>query len=119
MSRSRRSRARPTYDRRPDEFYWLWIVATAAYGVGDVVTTIALVYFVPHLGEGNPIVRFAMDSLGLWGLVAAKLAAFLVMVWISHLGARDGDTLLYYFPPLLLTIVGVMVTAVNLRLLFT
>ncbi|MDR5671612.1 putative membrane protein [Halalkaliarchaeum sp. AArc-CO] len=118
MSRSRRSRARPIYNRRSDEFYWLWIVATAAYGVGDVVTTIALVYFVPHLSEGNPIVRLAMDTFGLWGLVAAKLVAFLVMVWISYLGARDGDAVLYYFPPALLTVVGVTVTAVNLRLLF-
>ncbi|MEF8780703.1 MAG: hypothetical protein V5A46_08500 [Haloferacaceae archaeon] len=114
----RRSRARPIYDRRPDEFYWLWIFATATYGVGDVVSTVALVSFVPHLSEANPVVRLAMDSLGLWGLVAAKVAAFLVMVWISYLGARDGDGLMYYFPPLLLAAVGTAVTAVNLRLLF-
>lgn len=114
----RRSRARPIYDRRPDEFYWLWIVAAATYGVGDVVSTVALVYFVPHLSEANPLVRLAMDTLGLWGLVAAKLAAFLVMVGISYLGARDGDALVYYFPPVLLALVGSGVTAVNLRLLF-
>jgi hypothetical protein len=29
-----RSQHRPAY-RRPNEFYWLWIAATATYGVGD------------------------------------------------------------------------------------
>jgi len=40
----------------------------------------------------------ALDSFGLSGLVLLKIAVYLVMLWISVTGARDGDTL-YYFPP--------------------
>lgn len=40
------------------------------------------------------------------------------MLWISVTGARDGDTLLYYFPPVLLTLVGTYLTASNIRLLW-
>ncbi|MGQ3327720.1 MULTISPECIES: hypothetical protein [Halorubrum] len=118
MSRSRnRRRRRPAYLQRPQEFYWLWIAATATYGVGDVVSTIAFLEYVPTIQEANPVVAFALDSFGLGGLVALKIAVYLVMLWISVSGARDGDGLLYYFPPVLLTIVGTYLTASNMRLL--
>ena len=119
MSRSRdRRRRRPAYSRRPQEFYWLWIAATATYGVGDIVSTIAFLEYVPRIDEANPVVAFALDSFGLSGLVLLKIAVYLVMLWISVSGARDGDALLYYFPPVLLTLVGTYLTASNVRLLW-
>lgn len=72
----------------------------------------------PTIGEANPIVVLALDSFGLSGLVLLKIAVYLVMLWISVTGARDGDTLLYYFPPVLLTLVGTYLTASNIRLLW-
>jgi hypothetical protein len=119
VSRTRdRSRRRPAYRRRPNEFYWLWIAATATYGVGDIVSTVAFLRYVPTIDEANPVVRFALESFGLSGLVALKIAVYLVMLWISVEGAREGDGLLYYFPPVLLTITGTYLTASNVRLLW-
>ncbi|WP_418284679.1 hypothetical protein [Halorubrum sp. DTA46] len=119
MSRSRgRSRRRPAYRRRPQEFYWLWIAATATYGVGDIVSTIAFLRYVPAIEEANPVVVLALDAFGLAGLVVLKIAVYLVMLWISVAGARDGDALLYYFPPVLLTLVGTYLTASNVRLMW-
>ncbi|RAW45880.1 hypothetical protein DQW50_06630 [Halorubrum sp. 48-1-W] len=119
MSRSRdRRRRHPAYLRRPREFYTLWIAATSTYGVGDIVSTIAFLTYVPEIDEANPIVALALDSFGLAGLVALKIAVYLVMLWISVVGARDGDGLLYYFPPVLLTAVGLYLTASNVRLMW-
>jgi hypothetical protein len=119
VSRSRdRTRRRPAYDRRPQEFYWLWIAATATYGVGDVVSTIAFLRYVPTIDEANPVVAVAIESFGLGGLVALKIVVYLVMLWISVSGARDDDALLYYFPPVLLTLVGTYLTVSNVRLLW-
>jgi hypothetical protein len=101
----------------PTEFSRLWTVATATYGVGDVVTTIALVQFSDAVGEANAVLRAAIDAFGPWGLVALKLAAFFTCLGISLVGARDGDPALYYGPPALLAVVGGFVTAYNLRLL--
>ncbi|PAU84300.1 hypothetical protein CK500_07685 [Halorubrum salipaludis] len=118
MSRSRdRRRRRPAYSRRPQQFYWLWIAATATYGVGDIVSTIAFLEYVPTIQEANPIVAFALEAFGLGGLVALKIAVYLIMLSISVHGAREGDGLLYYFPPVLLTVVGTYLTASNVRLL--
>ena len=119
MSRTRdRSRRRPAYRRRPNEFYWLWIAATATYGVGDIVSTVAFLRYVPTIDEANPVVALALDSFGLSGLVLLKIAVYLVMLWISVSGASDDDALLYYFPPVLLTLVGTYLTASNIRLLW-
>ncbi|MEZ3164254.1 hypothetical protein ABNG03_08920 [Halorubrum sp. RMP-47] len=119
MSRTRdRSRRRPAYRRRPNESYWLWIAATATYGVGDIVSTVAFLRYVPTIDEANPVVRFALESFGLSGLVALKIAVYPVMLWISVEGTREGDVLLYYFPPVLLTITGTYLTASNVRLLW-
>lgn len=100
------------------EFYWLWILATTTYGVGDVVTTIALVYYSPAVREANPIVDLALDSLGLAGLVAVKLAVFFaclaLSVWSMH---EWGDRVLYVFPPAVLAILGAFLTVLNLLLL--
>lgn len=119
MSRSRdRRRRHPAYLRRPREFYTLWIAATSTYGVGDIVSTIAFLTYVPEIDEANPVVALALDAFGLAGLVALKIAVYLVMLWISVVGARDGDGLLYYFPPVLLTAVGLYLTASNVRLMW-
>ena len=119
MSRPRkRTRRRPAYRSRPQEFYWLWIAATATYGVGDIVSTIAFLRYVPAIDEANPVVALAIDSLGLSGLVILKIVVYFVMLWISVSGARDGDRLLYYFPPVLLTLVGTYLTASNIRLMW-
>jgi len=88
-------------------------VATTTYGVGDVVSTIAFLTYVPEMEEANPIVVAAIDAFGFAGLVALKIVVYLIMVWISVLGARDGDALLYYFPPVLLTLVGLFLTVNN------
>ncbi|MFB6271063.1 MAG: hypothetical protein ABEH83_14050 [Halobacterium sp.] len=101
-----------------NEFYWLWIAATTAYGVGDVVTTVALVFYAPHVQEGNPLVAAAVDSLGLAGLVALKLAVFLGCLALSVYAMHAWrDRTLYAFPPLLLAALGTLLTAVNVRLL--
>lgn len=105
-------------DAREEEFYWLWILATTAYGVGDVVTTIALVYYDPRVAEANPLVAAAMGSFGLGGLVVLKWAVFGCSLALSVVALRAWrDRFLYYAPPLTLTAVGLLVTASNLWLL--
>lgn len=101
-----------------NEFYWLWIAATTAYGVGDIVTTIALVFYAPHVQEGNPLVAAAVGSFGVAGLVALKLAVFVgclaLSVYAMHAWA---DRVLYAFPPVLLTALGTALTLLNVGLL--
>lgn len=100
------------------EFYWLWILATTAYGVGDIVTTIALVEFTTHLVEANPFVSYAIGTYGLPGLVGLKLAAFFACLGLSVVAIRSwDDRSLYAFPPLVLTIVGLLTTVLNIRLM--
>jgi hypothetical protein len=101
----------------PGEFSSLWVVATTTYGVGDVVTTVALVGFSESVSEANALLRSAIDVFGLWGLVGFKLLAFFVCLGISLVGAHDADDLLYYGPPVVLSLVGAFTTAYNLRLL--
>lgn len=101
-----------------EEFTALWSIALATYGVGDVVTTIALVWFVPHLHEGNPLVAGVVGAFGQPGLVGLKLAAFGFCLLVSLAAARSDDRLLYYGPPAGLALVGAFTTVYNLRLLF-
>jgi len=65
------------------------------------------------------VVVAALDAFGLAGLVGLKIAVYLVMLWISVHGAREGDGLLYYFPPVLLTLVGLFLTTSNVWLMWT
>lgn len=100
------------------EFYWLWILATTAYGVGDIVTTIALVEFTTRLAEANPIMVFAFEGYGLPGLIALKLGVFFGCLAISVVSIRAwNDRFLYALPPLVLLFVGAFTTSLNLRLL--
>lgn len=108
-------RRAPTTQR---EFVWLWIAATTGYGVGDVVTTIALVKYHPTVSEGNPMIAHAMDALGLGGLVAVKLLAFAVCFGLSFYAVRVWrDRFVYYFPPIVLLAFGVFFTVYNVRLM--
>jgi hypothetical protein len=99
------------------EFVRLWLVASATYGVGDVVTTIALVDFSPNVREANVVVRGAVDAFGLPGLILLKLVVFLACLVVGLAAAREGDRFGYYFPPLFLSVVGAFTTTYNLRLL--
>jgi hypothetical protein len=103
------------YEDREEEFYWLWIIATATYGVGDIVSTIALVYFHPQVGEANPLVRWAIAEFNLGGLVGLKLGVFLTFIAINVTMARRGaDPLLYYAPPAMLAVIGAYLTVWNI-----
>jgi hypothetical protein len=101
----------------PAEFSWLWLLSAATYGVGDIVTTIALVRYSATVAEGNALLRMAIEAFGLSGLIGLKLLAFFVCLAISLRGARDADSALYYGPPAILALVGAFTTAFNLRLL--
>lgn len=50
------------------------------------------------------------------GLVLPKLAVFLLCLGICVYGARAGDKVLYYLPPVTLAVIGAFATAFNLRL---
>jgi hypothetical protein len=100
-----------------EEFTTLWTLALATYGVGDMVTTIALMGYVPRVTEGNPLVDGAVAAFGQPGLIGIKLGAFLFCLGVSLVAAQDGDRLLYYGPPAGLAIVGAFTTVYNLRLL--
>ena len=100
------------------EFYWLWILATTTYGVGDIVTTVALVFYAPAVREGNPLVAVALQTFGLGGLVALKLAVFFGCLGLSVYAMNVWkDRFLYVFPPLVLAVVGTVLTVLNVSLL--
>lgn len=104
------------YDER--EFGWLWLIPLATYGVGDIVTTITLLRFTAAVNELNGLITVVVDTFGLSGFVALKLGVFLACLGISLLGATWDDPVLYYFPPIVLSVVGTFVTAMNLQLFF-
>lgn len=99
------------------EFGRLWLVALATYGVGDIVTTLALTGYSPTVTEANALVRLAVDLFGYWGLAGVKLVAFFVALAVTLYGANVGDRLLYYLPPGSLVLVGTFTTTYNLRLM--
>lgn len=105
----------PLYAEREAEFYWLWIIATTTYGVGDIVTTVAFFYFHPTLTEANLLVRWAMMTFDLAGIIALKLASFvLIIAFTVVLAHLDTHPLLYYTPPAVLAVLGAYLTAWNL-----
>jgi hypothetical protein len=111
-----------TFENAPfstDWFNTAWLAALATYGVGDVVTTIALVYFVPLTTEANPAVRVAIETFGGGGFLALKLLVFYLCIAISLWGGLlDRDRLLFYGPPLILAVFGAATTVLNLALMF-
>ncbi len=114
------SRARRWYRgqrRESTELLVLWGVAAATYGVGDVLTTIVLVYLIPGLGEANPFVHWGLETFGIPGLVGLKLGVFGIGLYVSWLGIRHRDRTMYYAPPVVMTCVGLGATTVNLGLI--
>ncbi|WP_135825545.1 hypothetical protein [Halorussus ruber] len=106
------------FEGQTDRFYWLWIVAAATYGVGDVVTTITLLSFDSSVGEANALVRAAVDTFGLAGLVGLKIGVFVVCVGVqAHAMDDTDDPVVVYAPPAVLAAFGGFTTAFNLRLL--
>jgi len=100
----------------PTEFSRLWFVATLTYGVGDIVTTLA-VFRAGGVGEGNGLLRAATATLGQAGLVGVKLAAFGVCLAVSLWAAQADDRIGFYLPPAALAVAGAFTTVFNLRLL--
>ncbi|WP_143823798.1 hypothetical protein [Halosegnis longus] len=100
------------------EFTWLWIIATTLYGVGDVLTTMTLVHSIPAITEANALIRFAFEQFGTAGLVGVKLTVFFTCLAISLWGSSEDDRLLFYLPPVVLSVVGAFTTVYNLRLFF-
>ncbi|MFB6104205.1 MAG: hypothetical protein ABEJ57_03855 [Halobacteriaceae archaeon] len=99
-------------------FYWLWIVATLAYGVGDILTTLTILIADVGIREANLLLRHAFEHLGEWGVVALKLGVFVGALGVSVAGAELWeDPELYYTPPLVLIVIGTVVTTYNLYLL--
>ncbi len=96
-----------------------WLLALGTYGVGDVVTTIALVYFTRSFTEANPAIRFAIETFGGGGFLGLKLLVIYCCLGISLWGGvLDDDPWLFYGPPAVLTLFGLAVTGTNLTLLF-
>ncbi|QOS13683.1 uncharacterized protein HfgLR_22375 (plasmid) [Haloferax gibbonsii] len=98
------------------EFSLLWLIALATYGVGDIVTTLTILYYERRFDEANALLVASTDALGHWGLVLPKLAVFFLCLGICVYGARVGDKVLYYLPPVTLSVIGAFATAFNLRL---
>lgn len=106
------------FEGQTDQFYWLWIIATTTYGVGDVVTTVAVLYFAESVGEANALVRAAVGEFGLAGLVGLKLGVFCLCLGLQVVAIRDTDDwVVVYASPAALAAFGGFTTAFNLRLL--
>lgn len=100
-------------------FSRVWLLAVATYGVGDVVTTIALVYFSDLHTEANPVIRQAIMAFGGGGFLGLKLLVIYACIGVSiWAGLGDEDRLMFYGPPLLLAAFGAFTTWHNLGLLF-
>jgi hypothetical protein len=100
-------------------FWGAWILAILAYGVGDVMTTVALVWSTPAYVEANPIIVWAIDAFGGGGFLGVKLLSFYAALGLSIWGGvGDEDHVLFYGPPVALALFGVVTTALNLNLLF-
>lgn len=95
-------------------FRLAWLLAAATYGVGDIVTTVAIIFFDPSIQEANPFMRAAANALGSLGVVPLKLAVFLAFIAVSVYLARNGEEWLSYAPPAVLTLSGTLVTVHNL-----
>lgn len=103
-------------------FYVVWALAALTYGVGDVVTTLAIYYVSDVVHESNALVAASLQTFGRPGLVGLKLVVFIVFVFaqvflLSRADSEDPDWLLILSPPVLLWVVGILTTAINSWLL--
>jgi hypothetical protein len=94
----------------------VWLLAVLAYGVGDGMTTVAVVTSPIHT-EANPVVAGVVGAFGTGGLLALKLVAFSACSALGLWGGLRDDPFLRYMPPAVLAAVGVTTTTVNLVLL--
>lgn len=101
------------------QFVALWLLALATYGVGDTLTTVAVIWFSDGVIELNALIRLAVDAFGFPGLVALKLLAFAGAIGISLVGIADDDRFLYRFPAVTFSVFGGFVTTHNLWLLLS
>ena len=102
---------------RDDQFVGVWAAAAATYGLGDTLTTAAVVWYSTTLVEANPVVALAASAGGVPGLVLLKLAAFLACLAIALDGARRADRLRFYLPPATLAVMGAFASTTNLLLI--
>jgi DNA-binding response OmpR family regulator len=107
----------PLYRSRSTQFYGLWLAAALTYGVGDVISTLYATIAVPGLIEGNPVVNALLSSAGLPGFLLLKLIVLLVLVSVSVQGARQREPFSYYWPPVVATGIGLLLTGWNARLI--
>jgi hypothetical protein len=108
----------PLYRRYPREFYGLWFLAAATYGIGDIVSTVLAVFADPGLVESNPVVSIVLAEYGVLGFLIVKFMILVTLLWISVDGARSSDRFTYYWPPVVATAVGIALTGWNLWLLY-
>ena len=106
----------PLYRTRPREFYGLWFLAALTYGIGDVVSTLYATVAVPGLIEANPIVGTLLSASGLPGFLLLKLLVLFVLISVSVQGARRRERFSYYWPPVVATGIGLLLTGWNVRL---
>jgi CheY-like chemotaxis protein len=109
---------KPLYRRYPREFYGLWFLAAATYGIGDIVSTVLAVFADPGLVESNPVVSIVLAEYGVLGFLIVKFMIIVTLLWISVDGARSSDRFTYYWPPVVATAVGIALTGWNLWLLY-
>ena len=68
--------------------------------------------------EGNVFVRWLLAQWGIPGFVVGKIAVFVFCFAISFYALRAWeDRVIYYFPPLLLGVFGMVLTGYNIYLL--
>ncbi|MEZ3163935.1 response regulator [Halorubrum sp. RMP-47] len=107
----------PLYRSRSTQFYALWLGAALTYGVGDVVSTLYATTAVPGLIEGNPVIGTLLSSAGLPGFLFLKLIVLFVLLSVSVQGARRREPFSYYWPPVVATGIGLLLTGWNVRLI--
>lgn len=107
----------PLYQTRAAEFYGLWFGAALTYGVGDVLSTLYATAAVPGLIEANPIVGTLLATSGLAGFLLLKLLVLLVLLSVSVQGARRQELFSYYWPPIVASGIGIVLTSWNVRLI--
>lgn len=100
-----------------EEFYLLWLMAAVTYGIGDIVTTVAIIELENSVRETNPLLLYLTSNIGYAGLVGLKIAAFLVCIAVTIFALRKNWPLFYYIPPIALTAIGLGLTVFNLSLL--
>lgn len=67
---------------------WLWVIAIAFYGVGDVATTIAFIEAGIAEGEAHPVAAVGIEAVGTWILVVWKAAALALLFGVYRLVER-------------------------------